>query len=147
MIEAGARLGPTRWLDVPQERIDAFAEATEDRQSIHVDPAIAAAGPYGTTVAHGFLTLSLAVPLLYEVAPPDGVTLVNYGADRVRFPAPLPAGSRIRATFEVLGVEGAPGGRRATLAATVEREGGEKPVCVAQLVLLLIDSGGVNGAS
>jgi acyl dehydratase len=147
LIEAGASLGPTRWLDVSQSRIDAFADATEDRQSIHVDPVVAAAGPFGTTVAHGFLTLSLVVPLLYEAAPPDGLTLVNYGVDRVRFPAPLPADSRIRATFEVLGVEDAPGGRRATLAATVEREGGEKPVCVAQLVLLLIDSGGLESAS
>jgi acyl dehydratase len=146
-LQQGLVLGPTRWLHVPQERIDAFADATEDRQSIHVDAEAAAAGPFGTTVAHGFLTLSLVVPLLYEAAPTDGLTLVNYGVDRVRFPAPLPAGSRIRATFEVLGVEEAPGGRRATLAATVEREGGAKPVCVAQLVLLLIDSGGVNGAS
>ena len=147
MIEVGARLGPTRWLDVPQARIDAFADATEDRQSIHIDPDIAAAGPFGTTVAHGFLTLSLVVPLLYDVAPPDGLTLVNYGVDRVRFPAPLPAGSRIRATFEVLAVEDAPGSRRATLAATVEREGGEKPVCVAQLVLQLLDPGGSDRAS
>jgi acyl dehydratase len=147
VIEPGARLGPTRWLDVPQERIDAFADATEDRQSIHVDPEVAAAGPFGTTVAHGFLTLSLVVPLLYDVAPPNGLTFVNYGVDRVRFPAPLPAGSRIRATFEVLAVEDAPGQRRATLAATVEREGGEKPVCVAQLVLLLIVPGGTDSAS
>ena len=147
MIETGARLGPTRWLSVPQERIDAFADATDDRQSIHVDPEVAAAGPFGTTVAHGFLTLSLVVPLLYDVAPPNGVTFVNYGVDRVRFPAPLPAGSRIRATFEVVSVEDALRGRRASLAATVEREGGDKPVCVAQLVLLLVDSGGTDSAS
>jgi acyl dehydratase len=147
VIEAEQELPPTPWLEIGQDRIDAFAEATEDRQSIHVDPEIAAAGPFGTTVAHGFLTLSLVVPLLYDVAPPNGLTFVNYGVDRVRFPAPLPASSRIRATFEVLAVEDAPGGRRATLAATVEREGGEKPVCVAQLVLLLIDSGGTDSAS
>jgi acyl dehydratase len=147
VIEQGSRLGPTRWLEVSQARIDAFADATEDRQSIHVDTEIAAVGPFGTTVAHGFLTLSLVVPLLYDVSPPNGLTFVNYGVDRVRFPAPLPAGSRIRATFEVLAVEDAPGGLRATLAATIEREGGEKPVCVAQLVLLLIAPGGTDSAS
>jgi acyl dehydratase len=147
VIEAGLETEPSPWLDVDQARIDGFAAVTEDRQSIHIDPAAAAASPYGTTVAHGFLTLSLLVHLWNQVAPPhDGVT-INYGLDRVRFPAPVPAGSRIRATFEVLAVEDAPGGRRATLAATVERDGGAKPVCVAQLVLLLIDSGGVNDAS
>jgi acyl dehydratase len=142
-MEAGARLGPSRWLTVDQERIDAFAAATEDRQGIHVDPEAAASGPYGTTVAHGFLTLSLVVPLLYEVAPsPDGIVLVNYGVDRVRFPAAVPSGSRIRAHFDVLSVDDVPGGRQAALTATVEREGGDKPVCVAQLLLRLIDQPG-----
>lgn len=138
-MEEGVRLGPSRWLTVDQERIDAFAAATEDRQGIHVDPEAAAAGPYGTTVAHGFLTLSLVVPLLYEVAPsPDGIVLVNYGVDRVRFPAAVPSGSRIRAFFDVVSVDDVPGGRQAALTATVEREGGDKPVCVAQLLLRLI---------
>jgi acyl dehydratase len=142
-MEAGARLGPSRWLEIDQERIDRFAEATEDRQGIHVDPVAAASGPFGTTVAHGFLTLSLVVPLLYEVAPnPNGIVLINYGVDRVRFPAAVPSGSRIRAVFDVVAVDDVPGGRQATLAATVEREGGEKPVCVAQLLLRLIDSPG-----
>ena len=138
MIETGTRLGPSDWFEVGQERIDEFARATDDFQSIHVDPEAAAAGPFGTTVAHGFLTLSLLVPMLYEVMPPhDGVT-VNYGVNRVRFPAPLPSGSRIRATFETLAVEDG----KVTLAATVEREGGGKPVCVAELVLLLVPSTG-----
>lgn len=142
-MEVGARLGPSRWLEIDQERIDLFADATEDRQGIHVDPVAAAAGPFGTTVAHGFLTLSLVVPLLYEVAPnPNGIVLVNYGVDRVRFPAAVPSGSRIRAVFDVVAVDDVPGGRQATLAATVEREGGEKPVCVAQLLLRLIDPPG-----
>jgi acyl dehydratase len=142
-MEAGARLGPSRWLEVDQERIDRFASATEDHQGIHVDPAAAAAGPFGTTVAHGFLTLSLLVPLLYEVATqPDGQVLVNYGVNRVRFPAAVPSGSRIRALFEVVSVEEVPGGRQATLEATVEREGGDKPVCVAQLLLRTIDPPG-----
>jgi acyl dehydratase len=142
-MEVGARLGPSRWLEIDQERIDLFADATEDRQSIHVDPVAAAAGPFRTTVAHGFLTLSLVVPLLYEVAPnPDGIVLVNYGVDRVRFPAAVPSGTRIRAVFDVVAIDDVPGGRQATLAATVEREGGEKPVCVAQLLLRLIDPPG-----
>ena len=142
-MEVGARLGPSRWLEIDQGRIDQFAAATEDRQGIHVDPVAAADGPFGTTVAHGFLTLSLVVPLLYEVAPnPGGIVLVNYGVDRVRFPAAVPSGSRIRAVFDVVALDDVPGGRQATLAATVEREGGEKPVCVAQLLLRLIDSPG-----
>ena len=142
MIEVGARLGPSRWLEIDQERIDTFATATEDRQGIHVDPVAAASGPFGTTVAHGFLTLSLVVPLLYEVAPPDGVVLVNYGVDRVRFPSAVPAGSRIRAVFDVVALDDVQGGRQATLTATVEREGSEKPVCVAQLLLRILDSTG-----
>ena len=135
MIEQGAELGPTGWLEITQERIDAFAAATDDRQSIHVDPEAAAAGPFGTTVAHGFLTLSLVVRLWNEVGPAhDGVTL-NYGLDRVRFPAPVPAGSRIRGRFRVEAVDEVPGGRQATIAATIERDGSEKPVCVAVLLL------------
>jgi acyl dehydratase len=133
-VTAGQELGPSRWLDVPQSRIDAFAEATEDKQSIHVDADYAAAGPFGTTVAHGFLTLSLIVPLLYDVLTFDGVA-VNYGVNRVRFPAPLPSGSKIRASFRVESVEPVNGGEQATIVATVEREGGEKPVCVAELLL------------
>jgi acyl dehydratase len=142
VIEAGARLGPSRWVEIDQGRIDTFADATEDRQGIHIDPAAAAAGPFGTTVAHGFLTLSLVVPLLYEVAPPNGVVLVNYGVDRVRFPAAVPAGTRIRALFDVDAVDDVPGGRQATITATVEREGGDKPVCVAQLLLRILEPTG-----
>lgn len=142
MIEVGARLGPSRWLEIDQERIDAFANATEDRQGIHIDPVAAAAGPFGTTVAHGFLTLSLVVPLLYEVSPPDGLVLVNYGVDRVRFPAAVPSGSRIRAVFDVVALDDVPGGRQATITATVELEGGEKPVCVAQLLLRILEPPG-----
>jgi acyl dehydratase len=138
MIDAGAELGPTGWLEIEQARIDAFAAATDDRQSIHIDPEAAAAGPFGTTVAHGFLTLSLVVRFWNEVAPAwPGVTL-NYGLNRVRFPAPVPAGSRIRGRFRVEAVEEIPGGRQATVAATIERDGSEKPVCVAELVFRLL---------
>ena len=86
----GSELGPTSWLDVTQERIDAFAAATDDPQWIHVDPERAAAGPFGTTVAHGFLTLSLCVPMLYEVLPRSDGIVLNYGVDRVRFPGAGP---------------------------------------------------------
>ena len=134
MIAPGAELGPTAWVEVTQDRIDAFADATDDHQSIHVDPAAAAAGPFGTTVAHGFLTLSLVVRLWNEVAPAhDGVTL-NYGLNRVRFPAPVPVGSRVRGRFRIESDEEVAGGRQATVMATIEREGSEKPVCVAELL-------------
>ncbi len=132
----GVELGPTSWLDVAQERIDAFAAATDDPQWIHVDPERAAReSPFGQTVAHGFLTLSLCVPLLYEVLPTSGRVAINYGVNRVRFPAPLPSGSRIRARFAVASVENVSGGEQAVLVATVEREGADRPVCVAELVV------------
>ena len=134
----GAELGPTSWIEVTQARIDAFATATDDFQWIHVDSARAAAGPYGTTVAHGFLTLSLCVPVLYELLPPSDVTLVNYGVNRVRFPAPVPAGARVRGRITIASVEASGTGERATIAATVECEGIEKPVCVAELVVLAL---------
>jgi acyl dehydratase len=134
----GVELGPTSWFELTQERIDAFAEATDDPQWIHTDPERAAAGPFGTTIAHGFLTLSLCVPMLYEVLPPTGDMVVNYGVNRVRFPAPVPAGSRIRGRFRVLGVDEAALGTRATIEAIVECEGVEKPVCVAELVALAV---------
>ena len=125
------------WFDVTQERIDAFAAATEDHQSIHLDPEAAAAGPFGKTIAHGFLTLSLLVHLWNETGARkhEGVT-VNYGLNRVRFPAPVFAGDRIRATFTHVSSEDTPAGERATIAAEVEREGGDRPVCVAELLLL-----------
>lgn len=134
-LNVGDKFGPSSWIEVPQTRIDAFAEATEDRQWIHVDPERAAAGPFGTTIAHGYLTLSLLPTMSYEVVPrQDGGMAVNYGLNRVRFPAPVPSGSRVRGTFRVEAVEEADWGFQATMAATVEREGGEKPVCVAELV-------------
>ena len=136
---AGAELGPTSWIEVTQERIDAFAAATDDPQWIHVDPERAADGLFGTTIAHGFLTLSLCVPMLYEALPASsGAMAVNYGTNRVRFPAPVPSGSRIRGRFRVLEVEPSDRGERATIEATVECEGAERPVCVAELVVLAV---------
>lgn len=134
----GRELGPSSWIEIPQSRIDAFAAATDDPQWIHVDPERAAAGPFGTTIAHGFLTLALCVPMLYELLPPSGNMVVNYGVDRVRFPAAVPSGSRVRGRFRVTSVEDAAGGERATIEAVVECEGVEKPVCVAQLVVLTV---------
>ena len=134
-LVVGAEFGPSSWIEVPQERIDAFAEATGDRQWIHVDTERAAAGPFGTTIGHGYLTLSLLPAMSYEVVPrqQDGMA-VNYGLNKVRFPAPVPSGSRVRGTFRVASVDEAEWGFQATMAATVEREGGDKPVCVAELV-------------
>jgi acyl dehydratase len=134
----GVGLGPTSWIEVPQERIDLFARATEDPQWIHVDPERAAEGPFGTTIAHGFLTLSLCVPMLYELFPPSEAAMVNYGVDRVRFPAPVPSGSRVRGRFRVLSVEDAEAGQRGIIEAEVECEGVAKPVCVAELVVLTL---------
>lgn len=134
----GVELGPTAWIEVAQERIDAFAAAADDPQWIHVDPERAADGPFGTTVAHGFLTLSLCVPMLYEVLPQGGTMAVNYGTNRVRFPAPVPSGSRVRGRFRVLTVAETTRGARAKIEATVEREGEDKPVCIAELVVLAV---------
>jgi acyl dehydratase len=134
-VKAGTELGPSRWAVVDQGRIDTFAAATEDSQWIHTNRERAAAGPFGTTIAHGFLTLSLLPDLWFEVAGDSGYAVtVNYGVNRVRFPAPVPVGSRIRATFRVEDVVPVDGGDQARISAVVEREGHEKPVCVAELV-------------
>jgi acyl dehydratase len=133
-MRPGDAYGPSSWIEVPQEKIDAFAAATGDHQWIHVDPERAQAGPFGTTIAHGYLTLSLLPVASSEVVPSTGRMGINYGLNRVRFPAPVPVGSRVRASFEVLEVEPIEGGTQATMKATVEREGGDKPVCVAELV-------------
>ena len=135
----GVELGPTAWHEITQERVDEFARATDDPQWIHTDPERAAAGPFGGTIAHGLLTLSLCVPLLHETLRIDGYRLtVNYGVNRVRFPSPVPVGSRIRARFRVESVEDVAGGHQVVISAMVERDGGEKPVCVADLVLRLV---------
>jgi acyl dehydratase len=135
-MEAGDTFGPSSWLEITQERIDEFAEATGDHQWIHVDPEKAAQGPFGTTIAHGFLTLSLLVKFIDEVRPSSGDFRmgINYGVNRVRFPAPVPVGSRLRAHFKVLEVTDVEGGIQVVTEGTVEREGGEKPVCVAEMV-------------
>ncbi|PRH78492.1 dehydratase [Streptomyces solincola] len=131
----GEQLGYSDWLEVGQERIDRFAEATGDHQWIHVDPEKAAAGPFGTTIAHGYLTLSLLPLFVPQIMRVDKVRMgVNYGANKVRFPAPVPVDSRLRATAVVRDVAEAGGGVQVTALVTVEREGGDKPVCVAESV-------------
>jgi len=135
----GRELGPTDWLEVDQERIDTFARATDDPQWIHVDPVRAADGPFGTTIAHGYLTLSLCVPLMSRTLGLTGYRMgINYGVNRVRFPAPLPSGSRIRGRFTVQSVDEVEGGEQGVVLATVEREGSDKPVCVAELVVRMM---------
>ncbi|KOX38299.1 MULTISPECIES: MaoC family dehydratase [unclassified Streptomyces] len=131
----GEQLGHSDWLEVDQKRIDLFAEATGDHQWIHVDPERAAAGPFGTTIAHGYLTLSLLPVFVPQVLAVEGVRMgINYGTEKVRFPAPVPVGSRLRATAVLAKAEEVAGGVQVTAAVTVEREGSEKPVCVAESV-------------
>jgi acyl dehydratase len=134
-MKPGDEFGPSSWIDIPQEKIDAFADATGDHQWIHVDPERAAQGPFRTTIAHGYLTLSLLPVASYEVVPsPGGGMAINYGLNRVRFPAPVPVGSRVRVTFRVVDVDEQAWGTQVTMGATIEREGGDKPVCVAEIV-------------
>ena len=131
----GQELAASPWLGIEQSRIDQFAEATEDHQWIHVDAERAAAGPFGATVAHGFLTLSL-LPKLFETAfSVDDVTMgINYGLNRVRVPAPVRVGSRLRGRFKLLSFEPLPGGAQLTIEVSIEMEGSAKPACVAETV-------------
>ncbi|MFE0427045.1 MaoC family dehydratase [Streptomyces sp. NPDC058953] len=131
----GEPLGTSDWLEVDQRRIDLFADATGDHQWIHVDPARAADGPFGSTIAHGYLTLSLLPLLVPQVLRVEGMRMgLNYGTNKVRFPAPVPVGSRVRAAVTLKEVTEAGGGVQVVALVTVEREGGEKPVCVAESV-------------
>ncbi|GGV25555.1 MaoC family dehydratase [Streptomyces spectabilis] len=132
----GEQLGRSDWLEVDQKRIDLFAEATGDHQWIHVDPRRAAEGPFGATIAHGYLTLSLLPVLVPQVLRVEGMRMgLNYGTNKVRFPSPVPVGSRLRAAVALTGVESTKdGGVQVTAAVTVEREGADKPACVADSV-------------
>jgi acyl dehydratase len=134
-VAKGERLGTSDWVMIDQERIDGFAALTEDHQWIHVDADRAAAGPYGRTIAHGFLTLSLCVSLYKQVFRIDGVRMgLNYGLGKVRFPAPLPVGTRVRAEVVLADVSEVDGGVQMVIAMNVEAEGIAKPVCVAELI-------------
>ena len=131
----GTHLGYSDWHLVDQERVDRFADATDDHQWIHVDPVRAADGPFGGTIAHGYLTLSLAPVLLHDVLHVEGMRLgVNYGCNKVRFPSPVKVGSRLRLGAEVADVEDVEGGVQVTIDLVLETEGATKPSCVAQVV-------------
>ncbi len=131
----GKELGVSDWLEITQQRIDQFAEATGDHQWIHVDPERAAQGPFGATIAHGYLTQSLVNLFLPQIVEVRGISMgVNYGADRLRFPAPVPVGSRIRGSAELLEVEEIKGTVHAKISVTVENEGSERPACVIDTI-------------
>jgi acyl dehydratase len=129
----GATLGPGTWQRISQDQVNRFADATGDHQWIHVDQARAAAGPFGRTIAHGYLTLALIPALFSDLLQVDGVSqAINYGLDKVRFPAPAPVGSRVRLTAAVERVEPVPAGYQLTIAATVECDAAGKPACAAR---------------
>jgi acyl dehydratase len=132
----GRKLGPSGWVEITQARIDLFADATGDHQWIHVDPARAASGPFGTTIAHGYLTFSLINMILPELIVPQGMRMgLNYGADRLRFPAPVPVGSRVRGLGELLAAEAIGDDAVQTkVRVTMEIEGAAKPGCVADIL-------------
>jgi acyl dehydratase len=132
----GTKLGESDWLEIDQERIDKFAEATGDFQWIHVDPEKARAGPFGSTVAHGYLTFSLVNMFLPQLFRVEGIKMgINYGANRLRFPAPVPVGSRVRAVAELIEAELREGNAvQTTIRVTMEVEGSAKPGCVADII-------------
>jgi acyl dehydratase len=132
----GKHLGVSEWLEIDQARIDKFADATGDHQWIHTDPERAKQGPFGSTIAHGYLTQSLVNHFLPQIIDVRGISMgVNYGADRLRFPAPVPVGSRIRGSAELIKVEEVKGGAiQSTVRVTVEIEGGDRPACVIDTI-------------
>jgi acyl dehydratase len=132
----GERVGVSRWHTVTQDQIDRFADATGDHQWIHTDPERARKGPFGTTIAHGYLTLSLALGLLWDVLEVTGTSrVVNYGIGKVRFPAAVPVGSRIRISLDLVAAEETDAWVQTTMAITFEIEGTAKPACVAEILL------------
>lgn len=130
----GTEIGVSEWMEITQDRVNAFADATDDHQFIHVDPELAKQTPFGGPIAHGFLTLSLSVPLGNQVELPVGKPrmAINYGLDKVRFPAPVPVGSRIRARVVLKAVSEVSGGIHMSQTMTMEIEGSEKPAMVAE---------------
>jgi acyl dehydratase len=140
LAAVGEHLGYSDWLEVGQERVNQFAEATGDHQWIHVDPERAKAGPFGATIAHGFLTLSLLPTLVSQVYRVEGVRMgINYGLEKVRFPSPLPTGSKVRVGVQLLTADDrGDGWVQLKNLATIEREGHDKPVCVAETLTRLL---------
>jgi acyl dehydratase len=139
--KVGQELGVSDWYEVTQERVDAFADATGDHQWIHVDVERAKETPFGGTIAHGLFTLSLGPQFSYAMFTIEGVAFgLNYGYNKVRFPAPLPVGSRVRMRAVLTSVDEVPGGLQFVVTQTFEREGGDKPVCVAESVARVFGS-------
>ena len=139
---AGEPLGQTAWREITQDDVTRFAQLTGDEQWIHLDPARAETGPFVTTIAHGYFTLSLSTIFLDQVIRVEGAGLVlNYGSNRVRFPAPVPVGSRVRADIQLAKVDDVGGGFQTTYLLTFEVEGGRKPGCVAEIVYRYYTSG------
>ena len=135
LASAGQHLGYSDWLQIDQERINLFADATGDHQWIHVDPERAAQGPFGKTIAHGYLTLSLANLFLPQIMQVNNVSMgVNYGCEKVRFPAPVPVGSRVRGGGEVISAEEVKGGVQVVVRMTIEVESGDRPACVIDTI-------------
>jgi len=135
----GTHLGYSDWHTVTQQQIDLFADATGDHQWIHVDAEKASYGPFGATIAHGYLTLSLVPMLSWQVYTVDGMRMgVNYGADKLRFPSPLPVDSKVRAGIELVSVTPGTGGYRVVTRVTIEADGAAKPACVVDTVTLLV---------
>lgn len=135
---AGEELGTSDWLTVTQEQINTFADATGDHQWIHVDPERAASGPFGGTIAHGYLTLSLLPVFAEQIYAIEGLAFgMNYGANKVRFPSPVPVDSRLRATATLIETKDIPIGTQGIVSFVVEREGADKPVCIAEVVYVM----------
>ncbi|MFI7419091.1 MaoC family dehydratase [Nonomuraea sp. NPDC049684] len=135
----GETFGPTEWRTVTQEQVGLFADATDDHQWIHVDVERAKEGPFGGTIAHGFLTLSLLPTFMFEMVRVEGIAMgVNYGLNKVRFPRPVPVGGRVRAVGELTDVKGTPAGYLANLKVTIEIEGERRPACIAESLILYV---------
>jgi acyl dehydratase len=135
----GSHLGYSDWHTITQEQINQFADATGDHQWIHIDPVRAADGPFGTTIAHGYLILSHIPLFLREAFEVSGLSMgINYGSNRVRYSAPVPVGSRLRGGVELIDLTQRPNGTMAVMRVTVERDGADKPACVAEVVSLLV---------
>lgn len=135
----GTHLGHSEWHTITQEQIDTFADATGDHQWIHVEPERAASGPFGSTIAHGYLTLSLIPMLSWQIYKVEGLRMgINYGSDKVRFLAVVPVGSRVRAGIEVLELTPGGGGQRLRTRVTIEMEGSDRPACVAEILSVLV---------
>jgi len=135
MGQEGLKIGPSEWMEMTQERINTFADATGDHQWIHVDEEMAKKGPFGTTIAHGYLTLSLAAKFMPEIIKINGMKMgVNYGTEKVRFLNPVKSGARVRGSGEFLEIKEVAGGYQSTLRVTIEIEGEEKPACVVDTI-------------